>query len=66
MNCHAARLRALSHRTTSRHACSGNPFAHGKGGSQSHGGAVARIKEVLYDLVDMTARERFEALKPRY
>jgi len=66
MNCHSARLRALSHQTTSRHARHGNPFAHGKGGSQCGGGAVARIKEVLYDLVDMTARERFEALKPRY
>lgn len=29
-------------------------------------GAVERFKETLYGLVDMTARERFEARKPRF
>ena len=28
--------------------------------------AFGRIKEVLYELVDLTARERFEARKPRF
>ncbi|MDP3939034.1 MAG: hypothetical protein Q8R92_12995 [Deltaproteobacteria bacterium] len=29
-------------------------------------GAVERFKETLYGLVDTTARERFEARKPRF
>jgi hypothetical protein len=60
MNCHAHSIRTKTHGRPARFI----QAAHG--GRHRRAGAVLRFKEVLYDLVDMTARERFEARKPRF
>ena len=60
MNCQAHNYRTRTHR---------RPTRLGRMGHDSRPrrvGAMERIKETLYGLVDMTARERFEARKPRF
>jgi len=60
MNCQAQSCQTRTQRRPSR---------HGRMGHEARPrrlGAVERFRETLYGLVDMTARERFEARKPRF
>ncbi|MFQ5457737.1 MAG: hypothetical protein ACE5FC_04700 [Myxococcota bacterium] len=60
MNCHAHSLRPRTHGQSARRG------RIARGTRQRRSGTSVRLKEALYDLVDMTARERFEARKPRF
>ncbi len=65
MNCHAHTVESKILRVARQLGCHGYVSHATRTEAQGSGHPFGRIKDALYELVDLTARERFEARKER-